>query len=196
MIKLPQVVILDSNQTQVMGALDTDAMQESSSYRSLFANLRQFEKSKESSFKQPKIMQWKLNDGKSHHKGEFVSCTEGRLTILQEGTQRTYPLEAFNAGTVAYAKRLQSMKERKELDNSKDKPENSPKKKEGPMAELKAENWTNSKGQTVKATFVKLDGEKITLRLANGKESTFNLNVLSTESIARAKELAAVKDKK
>lgn len=61
------------------------------------------------------------------------------------------------------------------------------------MPKFEAERWTNSEGKAIRATFVSLDGENITLIIARKKNpSTFPLNKLNEVSQDRAKELAAL----
>ena len=52
------------------------------------------------------------------------------------------------------------------------------------------ENWTSSEGATIAATFRSLDGENLTLILADGRTTVLPLARLSEESQTRAKELA------
>ena len=51
-------------------------------------------------------------------------------------------------------------------------------------------SWTSSDGKTIEATFVRLAGDQITLRLPNGTDYTFPLTRLSPESQTQAKTAA------
>jgi len=53
-------------------------------------------------------------------------------------------------------------------------------------------SWTNLEGKTIRAGFVRLDGESVVLRMpANGQEVPYPLAKLSAESQQQAKEAAA-----
>ncbi len=51
-------------------------------------------------------------------------------------------------------------------------------------------DWTSNDGKTIKADFLKLDGEAVVVRLESGKETKISFTRLSPESVARAKALA------
>jgi hypothetical protein len=54
-------------------------------------------------------------------------------------------------------------------------------------------SWTNFEGKTIKAGFVRLDGESVILRMpANGQEIPYPLSKLDTASQAQAKECAGL----
>jgi len=57
-----------------------------------------------------------------------------------------------------------------------------------PPAPLK--DWTNSEGKTVKARFIKLNEDSVTLKTATGKQVDYPLDKLSSESQAQAKASA------
>ncbi|MCB1208769.1 MAG: c-type cytochrome [Verrucomicrobiales bacterium] len=53
-------------------------------------------------------------------------------------------------------------------------------------------SWTNSEGKTIRAGFVRLDGENVVLRMpANGQEVPYPLEKLNAESQAQAREAGA-----
>jgi hypothetical protein len=53
-------------------------------------------------------------------------------------------------------------------------------------------SWTNAEGKTIKAGFVRLDGENVVLRMpANGQEVPYPLAKLSDESQKLARDCAA-----
>ncbi len=53
-------------------------------------------------------------------------------------------------------------------------------------------SWTNTDGKTIRAGFVRLDGENVVIRMpANGAEVSYPLAKLSAESQSQAKEAAA-----
>ncbi len=51
-------------------------------------------------------------------------------------------------------------------------------------------NWTNAEGKTIRASFVKIIGEKITLRMANGKSYEIAMSTLSADSQLQARKAA------
>lgn len=55
--------------------------------------------------------------------------------------------------------------------------------------EGKIHDWTNLSGQTIKATFVRLQGEAVVLKLESGKETVYPMNKLSVESRQQAEKL-------
>ena len=49
-------------------------------------------------------------------------------------------------------------------------------------------DWTNTEGKTIKAGFVRIDGESVVLKLpTNGQEIPYPLSKLTAESQAQAK---------
>lgn len=52
-------------------------------------------------------------------------------------------------------------------------------------------DWTNFEGNTIKATFIRLDGTNVVIKLENGQEIPYALDKLSADSQALAKQLAA-----
>lgn len=49
------------------------------------------------------------------------------------------------------------------------------------------QNWTNTEGRIIQAAMLKLDGENVVLRMANGQVYNYPLSKLSPESQAQAK---------
>ena len=107
--------------------------------------------------------------------GHFIKL-EGENIHLKDEKGKAYslPFTKLTETAVAYAKKLDG-KEAEEAAKA---------------AAPKEEDWTNEKGVVIKASFVALNREKVTLKLANGKESTFALNLLSKESRTRAQGYA------
>jgi|GEM_PF-465113 len=60
-----------------------------------------------------------------------------------------------------------------------------------PRTTFSQENWTSADGRTIRATFVRLTGDDVTLTLANGKAATLSLDKFAEDSQKRAKELGA-----
>jgi hypothetical protein len=53
-------------------------------------------------------------------------------------------------------------------------------------------SWTNLEGKTIRAGFVRLEGENVVLRMpANGAEVPYPLAKLSPESVKQAQESGA-----
>lgn len=52
-------------------------------------------------------------------------------------------------------------------------------------------SWTNFEGNTLKASFIRLDGTNVVIKLENGNEIPYALEKLSAESQALAKKLGA-----
>lgn len=59
-------------------------------------------------------------------------------------------------------------------------------KKEPPSGPL---SWANNDGKTIKAGFVKLDGEAVLVRTEDGKEHKIPFTRLSPESVAQARQI-------
>jgi hypothetical protein len=49
------------------------------------------------------------------------------------------------------------------------------------------QNWTNTEGKVIQAEMMKLEGENVVLRTANGQVYNYPLNKLSAESQELAK---------
>jgi hypothetical protein len=58
------------------------------------------------------------------------------------------------------------------------------------LAQALPEMWKDSRGRTMRATFVKSAGDDVTFLLRNGKQSTLKLSDLSEASQKRVAELA------
>lgn len=82
----------------------------------------------------------------------------------------------------------------KETKEKKDDKENKPMdEKPAPAAEVPAGpllDWTNTAGKTIQASFVKLDGEKLTIRTKEGKQHTLKLSQLDEGSQGQARHEA------
>ena len=63
----------------------------------------------------------------------------------------------------------------------------------GPVAikDAKPESWTNAQGQAIQATLVEVDGDKLTLLMANGTKVPYDMAKLSDASKKRVEELKA-----
>lgn len=82
-----------------------------------------------------------------------------------------------------------------ETKNGTDKKDEKPmeEKKAPPAAEVPAGpllDWTNTSGKTIQASFVKLDGEKLTIRTKEGKSHTLKLSQLNEASQGQARHEA------
>lgn len=51
-------------------------------------------------------------------------------------------------------------------------------------------NWTNFEGKTIQATFVRLDGENVVIKMANGQEIPYPMSKLNEASKKQAQEQA------
>lgn len=56
---------------------------------------------------------------------------------------------------------------------------------------LPSQEWTNHKGDKIKAGVVKVDGDKVLFRMPNGKELAYDISKLSEDSRAKLKALTA-----
>ncbi len=118
---------------------------------------------------------WVRTDGR-HYRGRFVEVKAGRLHVESEKFGKgSLLLDELSPGSQAYAKQLAG---------SEEKPE------KPATVERKIETWTSSDGKVVKARFVSLEEERLTVENAAGKSYTFPLKRLDQESQAKAKELA------
>ena len=61
-----------------------------------------------------------------------------------------------------------------------------------PAASPAAQKWTNLDGKTITAAFVRLDGDRVVLKLADGREVPYLLGKLNASSQTQARKLAAV----
>ena len=123
------------------------------------------------------VCNWIMAGKTSFYPGEFVDLVDDKNVSLKSPTGRTYNLsmDKLSKGSQAYARALAGGGEKEE---------------EVAEKEFEMESWTNTKGKTIRAQFVSLEGEQITLKKADGKTVSFKLSLLSEKSQERAKELA------
>ena len=123
---------------------------------------------------------WVKADGK-HYRGRFVEVKAGRLRVQSEKFGKgSVSLDQLSPASLAFAKRLSSMGTTAKPAPEQTKPE--------------IEAWTSTDGKVVKARFVRLEDDKLTVETAAGKSYTFPLDRLDQKSQAKAKELARDKD--
>jgi len=124
---------------------------------------------------------WSITGKEGYRYAGNFEKLEGETLHLKLTNDKTTKvnLSSLTPAAVAYAKKMAGQTSASE-------------KAEEDSAELvhSEESWTNTKGSSLRGTFVSLNGNKITLKLANGKESTFDLSLLSEESQTKAKSYA------
>ncbi len=104
--------------------------------------------------------------------GKFIKLESDAVHVLTtKGTKIKIKLNTLCEPAVSFAKMMAGQKEEEAVK----------------AAAPKEETWTNTKGSIIKATFVSLQEDQITLKLENGKETTFSLDLLSEESRTLAK---------
>jgi len=117
---------------------------------------------------------------------EVISDTEFKFSMKPNSTGgKVYNIADKSEGVKNYMKRLMELKS--EALNAKRE-----EMAKELMPKFELEPWTNTEGKAIKATFVSLTGEDITLAMPRKKNpSTFPLTKLNEASQTRAKELAA-----
>lgn len=64
-----------------------------------------------------------------------------------------------------------------------------PQETDKPTLLAPSQKWTNSKGAVITAAVVKIDGEKVVFRMADGKDIAYMISKLSADSQAKLKAL-------
>ena len=118
-----------------------------------------------------------LRAGEGAVVGKFVKVADGKLHLIQEnGSPGKIGLDELAPASAEYARQLEAATSAPAV---------------APVQPLGPEKWTNQQGKAIEATFVALKDDRLTLRLATGKESTVALSSLAEASRKRAQELAA-----
>ncbi len=119
---------------------------------------------------------WTIASNGRHYVGEFVELKNSKTLILKSPRDKKMkiPMSELTLGAQKYARFLSGSGQ-----------ESTPKEK----AEI--EEWQSAQGgKSIRATFISLNGELITLRKEDGKTLTFKLSLLSEESQQRAEKLS------
>ena len=115
-----------------------------------------------------RILWWGLEDDKNT-KGRFKRLgTEHLYLTDKDGKQIRYPFEQLTHATHTFAKRMSAMAAAARLPT------------------FKVEPWTSSDGKVLNAKFVSLKGGELTLETDAGKNVSFPVSRLDTESAKRA----------
>jgi hypothetical protein len=143
-----------------------------------------------------KELKWAKSDGNGHYTTKFVRVEGEEIIMSWEGREGGVAFDALYPSAVRWAKSLKGSPSKESAeedvdDKDKAKPAAAKKQEPGPM-----ERWTNKDGKALEASFIKLDGDKVTLRNEAGKEFTVSIFSLSLTSQVRARERAAAQEKK
>ena len=117
---------------------------------------------------------------------DVISETQFKYSRQPDKTNgKIYSTEGKSEGIKRFAKRIMEIKS-EEVNAKREE------MAKELMPKFQLELWTNTEGKAIKATFVSLAGENITLAMpSKSKPVTFALAKLNTASQSRAKELAA-----
>lgn len=170
---IPILAASSPNEDAIWGQLSYAKIKSSKDLKGMVKELTAIQKGEKEPAEDIKItLQWGVKDKPGYaYRGDFVKVEDDKLHVSEKGKTHAIPFDKLSSSAVAYAKKLAGIEKAE-------------------AAKPKEEDWTNSAGKTIVATFVALKGEKITLKLANGKETTFALNLLSEDSIKKAKGYA------
>ncbi len=128
---------------------------------------------------------WYSKETKYFLRGDFVSLKEGKLE-LKPTNGKSFKVNLGDLSDIAqaYAQELAGAVSGGPSEVETVRPAQ-------PVARA-SEPWTNTEGKEISAAFVKLEGENVRLKLANGKEMPIAMSKLSEASQTRARELGAV----
>ena len=173
---IPKLVAASPNDNEIWGRLTYAQLGSSKNLKNLTKSLTAIQKGEEEAPADIKFpLRWAVKDKPGYaYTGDFVKLEGGKIHLKDKGKTHGIPTEKFAPSALAYAKKLAGLEEEKKAE----------------AAKPKEEDWTNSAGKKIVATFIAIKGDKITLKLSNGKQSTFPLTLLSKESIERAKGYA------
>lgn len=173
---IPILVASSPEGSRIWGQLSYAQIGSSKSLNAMVKELTAIQKGEKEPAKDIKVpLHWAVKNKPGYsYQGDFVKLNGNKLYLRKEDREFSISLDKITPNAASFAKKLAGLEDHKIAEASMPT----------------EEDWTNSKGKTIVATFIALRGAKITLKLANGKTSTFPLNLLSEDHIKRAKEYA------
>lgn len=173
---IPKVVVTSSDQMTYMASISYKKMNEKS-FRAANAQVKAGLAGESAPTLEDAYECWLIASNGRYHTGEFTELKDDKLILKSpQGKNIKIRMSKLTAGAQEYA-RLRAGSGSEEESVTTEEPE--------------VEAWGSSKGgKSMRATFISLDGEMITLKKEGGKTITFKLSLLSEESQQRAKELA------
>ena len=175
---IPKVVVTSSDQMTYMASISYKKMDEKS-FRAANAQVKAGLAGESAPTLERAYECWVVASNGRYYTGEFTELKDDKTLMLKspQGKDMKISMSQLTAGAQEYA-RLRAGGGSEEESVTTEEPE--------------VEAWGSSKGgKSMRATFISLDGEMITLKKEGGKTITFKLSHLSEESQQRAKELAA-----
>lgn len=174
---IPQAVVSSADQTQIFSKMSYNQLKVSSEYSVTSKAVKSALGGEEFQGDSTIVPYWNLKNSMKAYAGPFVELKDDSVLVYQKrdgGANSSIELAKLSAGSQAYARLLESQKS----GGTK-------------SSELTEEFWESAKdGKTIKATFVSLKGDTITLKKDSGKSVSFSVQLLSEKSQTRAKELA------
>ncbi len=130
-------------------------------------------------------LRWSVKDSEGGLTGTFVKLVDNKRLFLKiKGKEYGNNLAEFAEGARRYAKHLAGSAD-----------EGAPAKKDDTEVSgdtVVVETWESStNNKTIRASFVSLDGNSVSLKLETGKVVTFSMDKLSKKSQSRARELSS-----
>ncbi len=123
--------------------------------------------------------------------GKIITATfvriEGEKVVLElaDGRQVPYPLEKLDAASEKQARELVAAMVPGVASGSNGQEGGIAQKASGPQ------RWANREGKIITATFVRIEGENVVIKLANGRQVPYPLEKLNAASEEQAHKLAA-----
>ena len=177
---IPKAVITSADQSTYFASVAYEEMKESKSFKDAINSAEKGLDGQAPGMPEDAEYRWIVKNTSRFYTGSFVEVTthkkKGELLVLKkpEGKKVHIPTSELATGALAYAHSM-----------------NAKAKKAKAHAAIVEESWESAEGgKIINATFVKLQERKITLKMQNGKEMTFDVSKLSKESQKRARELS------
>jgi len=180
----PKAVITSPDQFHVFALMNHKQLEKTSAYSKVSKITKEALKGNLPKVNPVTVLKWSVKGTDRHLEGTFIKLVDDKKLFLKVGGKEYgNKLEEFGEGAQAYARYLSGA-------GNKEKSDVADNKQDGQKGAFVPEIWESStNGKTIKATFVSLNNDKITLKLTNGKLVTFSLDKLSEKSQQRAKAL-------
>jgi len=172
----PQAVIASPDQCQVYALMNHKQLEKTSEYSKVSKITKEALKGNLPKVNPVPKLDWGIKGTQGSLTGTFVKLEDNKKLFLKiKGKEYGNDFKEFNEGVHTYVKYLTEVANKQKVQKNAYVPE----------------IWESSKnGKTIKATFVSLINDKITLKLTTGKLVTFSLDKLSPKSQEKAKSLA------
>lgn len=174
---IPKAVITSPDMSEIWGQMTYPDLKEAKKYREMKKRVVAICEGESEPERNPdRVLYWSSKGGDRYYVGSFQKVDDkGKLVLKsKEGKTMKVGFHLLSTNAAQFAKRLAGQGE-----------------KSAPAVEatLDYEDWTGSNGKVIKAKFVKLVDDKVTLEMESGKNYTLPLDRLTKASQNRAKEL-------